>query len=777
MSESSSEANSRQPGTPASVEAQVQKLAEMITRSQHNYRELIDNLDQALFTISLTGEVRVANLRLSEIFGVSFQALIGHSLSEFIESPTQAEAERALPVFLEKGVWSGIVPVRLKRDAELHYFDCWLQTVIDDGKVTAVTGWARDVTTQRESEIRFAELFESLREGIFFTTPQGRILDANPAMVRMLGYDSKEDLQKHNFADMYANLPDRAKIIRQLEQTGVIQNKELVFRRKDGKLIHCLSSGFAIRDGAGNPVRLQGTLVDITERREIEERLHQEREFGRRLVECFPDMIAVLDANSVFTFVSDRVKEVLGLSPEQFLRQSVGGRTHPDDRDQLAKTIQDVIHGRQRYAQIEARVRHADGSWRTLRATASPLSGVKGEIIGAVASVRDVTESKRFEQQLLQSEKFAAMGQMMAGAAHELNNPLTAILGVGDLLRERAADESTRRQIDLVLQQARRAAGIVQNLLAFSRPFAQGRAHVRVHEILQDLVKSQQSALAQKNIRVAFEPPVGLPAVEGDRKLLSQALFNIMINAEQAITAAAGGGTLQISALRAGERVELTFADSGPGISAENISKIFDPFFTTKRPGGGSGLGLTISLAVIKEHGGTIEVQSTPGAGATFHVFLPIPADELRPSSETAPAAKAAPPTAESLRGHAVLIVDDEESIREIVQEGLSARGMQVDAVESAEQALARLAAASCEIILCDFNLPGISGPEFFERLHTERGDDAPLFVFMTGELVEPASVGRWRERGAWIVQKPFHVAALAGLLSEILQPQPSRAK
>lgn len=777
MSESSSEANSRQPGSPASADAQVQKLAEVIARSQHNYRELIDNLDQALFTISLTGEVRVANLRLSEILGVSFQALIGHSLSEFIESPARAEAERALPAFLEKGVWSGAVPVRLKRDAELHYFDCWLQTVVDDGKVTAVTGWARDVTTQRESEIRFAELFESLREGIFFTTPQGRILDANPAMVRMMGYDSKEDLQQRNFADLYANPADRAKIIRQLEETGVIQNNEVVFRRKDGKRVHCLSSGFAIRDAAGKPVRLQGTLVDITDRREIEERLHQEREFGRRLVECFPDMIAVLDAQSIFTFVSDRVKEVLGLSPEQFLGQPVGGNTHPDDRDELTRTIKNVIQGRERYAQIECRVRHADGSWRTLRATASPLSGVKGEIIGAVASVRDVTESKRFEQQLLQNEKFASMGQMMAGAAHELNNPLTAILGVGELLRERAADESTRRQIDLVLQQARRAAGIVQNLLAFARPFAQGRVRVHLDEIIQEVLKSQQPVLAQKNIRVAFEPPIGLPAVEGDPKLLSQALFNIIVNADQAITAAGNGGTLQISAARVGERIDLTFADSGPGISPENIGKIFDPFFTTKRPGGGSGLGLTISLAVIKEHGGTIEVQSTPRSGAAFHVLLPIPEDELRSGAEAVPATKAPPTKAEPLRGHVALIVDDEESIREIVQEGLSARGMKVDAVESSEQALARLSNASYEIILCDFNLPGISGPQFFEQLHKERGDAAPLFVFITGELVEPSVVERWREKGAWIVQKPFHVAALAGLLAEILQPQPTRAK
>lgn len=903
MSADSLDYQREQPGSAPAPEAQFRKLVEVISRSQHSYRGLIDNLDQAVFTLSLDGEVRVANRCLSEILGVSFQDLIGHPLREFIDSPTLADVERSLPAFLQKGVWSGTIPVRLKKDKELRHFACWFQTVVEEGQATCVTGWARDVTVQHEAEIRFAELFESLREGILFVTPEGKLLDANPALVRTLGYDSKEELQSHNFREMYDDPAVRDALIRELEEKGAVQDREIVLRRKDGKRLHCLTSGFAIRDASGHPVRLQGTIVDITERREIEKRLRQEQEFSRRLVANFPDLIAVLDRNGKFTFISDKVKDVLGRSPEEyiggqfgaranpedrarlqgmlksilsgevsraqvefsaphtngtwrvllatasplfdeagkitgmvtstrditetrkieqllhkeqefvrrliecfpdliavldrdlcftyvtervkdvlglssqdFLGQRMGRRTHPEDQPRLQEALQSIMSGRKAYVETEYRVRHADGSWRTLRGSVGPLFDEAGKISGIVQTARDVTESKRLEEHLAQKEKFAAMGQMMAGAAHELNNPLTAILGVSDLLRERAADEATRRHVDLILQQARRAAAIVQDLLAFSRPPTQERSNLRLEELVREALQLQRAALGQKNIRAQFTAPGDLPAVEGDRKLLMQVFSNIIENAGQAMSAARDHGTLDISLARVGDRIRITFVDDGPGISPENLKKIFDPFFTTKRPGGGSGLGLTICLAVIKEHGGTIEVQSTPGAGATFHVLLPVASGDVPAEPRLALAAASAPSGSETLRGRTVLIVDDEESIREIIQEGLSARGMKVHAVGSSEAALSYLATNTSDVILCDFNLPGLNGNQLFEKVRAQQCISCPVFVFMTGDLVDPAASAQCADKGASILQKPFHISALAALLAERLRLQPAKA-
>ena len=765
-----------------SSEEQFAKLIQTISRSQNNYRELIDNLDQAVFTLSIRGEIRVANRRLCDILGVSFQQIIGHSLSEFIESPSAADMQRALPGFVKKGSWTGSVPLKLKNSEEVRYFACWLQAVLENGQVESVAGWARDITSQQESEMRLSKFFETLREGIFLTTPDGRFLDANPAFIRMFGYDSLEDLQAHNVRDIYADPAQRDDLVAATTTTGIVLDKEIEYRRKDGKHIYCLASAFALVGRSGQAVRFQGRLVDITERREIEAKLRQEQEFVRSLIACFPDLIVVLDAEGHFKFVSERIKDVLGVSPSEYIGRPIGQRTDPEDQAKLTEMLHKTVSGREAVADVEIRVQHADGSWKIMRVSARPLFDEKGVVTGMVSSGRDVTQWKQMEQQLALKEKFAAMGQMMSGVAHELNNPLTAILGLSDLLRERVADEATRRQVELVLQQARRAAGIVQNLLAFTRPALKGMSALRLDEVLREALLLEEPALSKKNILVKFVSPPDLPAAQGDRKLLSQVFRNIIVNAEQAISSTGDRGTLRVSLARVGEYVRVSLADDGPGISPENVGKIFDPFFTTKRPVGGSGLGLTICLAVAKEHGGTIEVESTPGAGATFHVLLPILSEQLlgpapspaSPSASTAAKSLRSREASGTLKGHTVLIVDDEDSIREVVQDGLASRGMQVHGVATSEAALSYLAGNKCDILLCDYNLPKMNGDQLFERLREQQGSAAPRFVFMTGELFEPSVLNRYRELGAAVLQKPFRISALAALLADLLQPQPS---
>jgi len=903
MSSQSSREHRSPTSTRSTSPEQFEKLVELISRSQQGYRALIDSLDQALFTLSPRGEVLVANLRLAEILGVSFVNLIGHSLCEFIESPPAEEVARVLPAFLARGSWSGTLGVRVKGNKEVRHFSCWFQAVWEKKQVVSITGWARDVTREHEAEIRFSELFESMTEGILFAAPDGKLLDANPALVRMLGYQSKQELQDRDVRELYADPVDRAGLIRDLEERGAVQNREVALVRKDGKVLRCLTSCFAIRDASGRTVRLQGTIVDITDRTEMERRLHEEQELRRRLIANFPDLIMVLDGNGKFTFVSDQVSQILGWTPEEYLGGQIGARANPEDRARLEKMVESIlsgetscaqveftaprkdgtwrtliatasplfdekghitgvvtsarditearkierqlhkeqefarrliecfphmivvldrqgrfifvservrdvlgispeeylgkeagrrsdeesqakladmfenlISGRRRQQQVEIRARHADGTWRSIQVNARPLYDQSGEIIGMVSSGQDVTESRRIEHQLLQKEKFAAMGQMMVGAAHELNNPLTAILGVADLLREHAGNDTTRRQVDLVLKQARRAATIVQNLLAFSRPVTLGRVKLNLLEVVKEVLRHQQLSLDQREIRVTVDAPDDLPAVEGDQKLLKEVFVNIIANAEDAVAVAREHGTIAVKFSVERGYVRVSFKDDGVGISPENIGNIFDPFFTTKRTGGSSGLGLTICLAVIKEHGGRIETESESGSGTTLHVLLPTasPLAETAASAVPRPAQASAPGLA-TLRGYHAIIVDDEDSIREIVQQALSARGMSVDAFGSSEAALAYLQSNQCDIIVCDFNLPGMSGLQLCERLRRERPDKMPRFVFMTGDLLDTPAIDRYRTPGMAFLQKPFHVAALVDLLAAILKPQPAQ--
>jgi PAS domain S-box-containing protein len=774
MPAQSADNRSDQQAFGSASEAQHNKLVEVISRSQHNYRDLIDNLDHAVFTLAMDGEIRVANRRLSELVDVPFPQLIGCRLTDFIETPTRAQFQQWLPRLLESGSWSGIIPVKLKKDRESRHFQCWVQAVSEDAGFTSIIGWARDVTSERQSEIRFTELFAALREGIFLSSPDGELLDVNPALVRMLGYESKQDLQSMNLRDVYLDPEQRDLLVREVLEKNAIEDRAIILRRKDGKAIHCLISSAATRDTSGRVLRIQGTIVDVSERRQMEVHLHKEQEFVRSLVASFPDVIAVLDLAGVYTFMSPLVQDVLGRPATDFLGKSLGESVHQDDGAKLRSTFQKVALGQGTDTQFEYRTKHANGTWRVLRASASPLYDAAGKISGVVASARDVTESKRTEQQASQKEKLAAMGEMMAGVAHELNNPLTAILGISDLVRERAVDESMRHQIDTVLKQARRAATIVQNLLVFSRPSILKQTKVQVDLIVKQALDAQRPSLQQKKIKVEFHAAPGLPPIEGDPKLLVQGFSNLISNAEQAIGVSRDSGSLRISAALKDGKIALDFSDDGPGIAPENIGKIFDPFFTTRRPSGGTGLGLTISQAIVKEHGGKIEVESTPGAGATFRVLLPVAVEEPSPAAIGARGFVPSPSGSAELRGHSVFVVDDEESIREIVQEGLAARGMIVEGAASSEEALSHLTTHQYEFVLCDFNLPGLNGEQLFDRIRSHAQGAAPRFVFMTGALFDPAQIAKFEKRGASVVQKPFHVAALATLLAQLLQGQPA---
>jgi len=617
-------------GLPTARE--FERLYYVIQRSQQGYRDLIDSFEDPVLALSLQGEILAANRRVVEVFGREFNQVIGHPLDEFVSEPTLAAAQAALPRFEERRHWFGVVRARLKPSGELRFYDCVLHAVVRDGRTAGISCLARDVTQERQNEARFAELFNSLQEGVYFTTPEGEILDVNPALVRMLGYSTREELLSKNAKELFLDPAERAAVTSVLEQQGRLVSREVVLRRKDGGRVTCLDTATLVRDSAGRPVRYQGILVDISARLEMERSLREQQEFARRLIESFPDLIVVLDRQGKFTFVSNRIHEVLGLAPGDLMGVRYGTRAHPEDISHLDGLVHDILNGNKTNDTLEYRTRHRDGTWRMLRATVAPLADSAGAVTGMVASLRDVTELNRLEQQVMQSEKLAAMGQMIAGVAHELNNPLTAILAVSDMLREHSEDPGHRRQLELLHQQARRAADIVQDLLSFARPPAPRKGRVQLAEVLRRALHLHEYSLRRNNVAVDFLPERGIPDVLGDSNQLIQVFLNLVVNAEQAIREVRESGTIRVRMGRGTAdtpQVWASIQDDGPGIPADILEKIFDPFFTTKRPGRGTGLGLSISMAIVREHGGEIRVQPAPGGGSVFEVTLPAaPAGE-----------------------------------------------------------------------------------------------------------------------------------------------------
>lgn len=616
----------------APSEEQLDQLSQMIARSQRNFKELIDALDDVALAISLDGTLKTVNRRVTEILGVTYSDLVGHRLEEFLAAPLRAEGSGTLQRFVERRHWTGVVEVRPRNGARVLYYDCVVNAILKGDDVAGASILARDVTGHRDKERRFTQLFESLQEGVYIATPEGKLLDVNPALVAMLGYESKDELFALPANGLNADPEAEPEPVlgRVGSQTGSTRTREVKLRKKDGRIAICVDTSTGVMD-AGRIVRYQGTLVDVTDKRAMEKQLRRQEEFQRHLLESFPDLILVLDLNERFTFVSARIEDLLGYGPEHFL-----GKTMEETQDSSPNLIalyRTVASGETALASKEYGARHKDGSWHTMLGMASPLLDAEDKPAGVIISVRDITVEKKMEQQIIQSERLAAMGQMIGGFAHELNNPLTSILGMAELLQETETDEGARKQLTVLHQQARRAAEIVQNLQFFARPPAPGRSQVNLNELVQRTVHLQAYPLRKSNITVDFLQEPSMPAIMADPNQLMQVFLNLLLNAEQAIRENRDKGTIRVRLGRNTGSVWVTFQDDGPGIAPETLEHIFDPFFTTKRPGRGTGLGLSICKTVLREHRGNIEAANAPGGGAVFTITLPIAAEAVPPES------------------------------------------------------------------------------------------------------------------------------------------------
>ena len=759
---------------------QIDQLFSLISRSQQGYRDLIDTFEDHLFSISLGGEILAANRSFSNLLDQPFSSLVGKRLEDFVDLPDGgglAAAKKALPQLIERRHWSGVLHVKLKKESAPRYFECVFHAIVHEGEVCGVSALARDVTADRESETRFTELFETLQEGVYLATPDGRLSDANPALVRLLGYRSKEEMIGLPVRELYSDPAECAADQAVLAREGLIRGRQLALRAKHGEEVAGLHSVSVIRDPEGNVVRSHGTVVDLTEHKEMERRLRREREFARRLMDSLPDLVFVLDRDLLYTFACPSIKEILGYDPEELIGSRFGERSDPEDRPAMLAMFREVLSGLGTQNTIEYRARHKNGDWRLMRTTVRPVMDSEGRIEGVIASARDITDQRRVEQQLVQSERLAAMGQMIAGVAHELNNPLTAILGVTELVKEGVQEPAMKRQLDLAHSQARRAAHIVQSLLTFSRPPSPRKIPLQLNDALQRTLQLHEYSLRVNNIELDFQPRPDLPLVMGDANQLMQVFLNLITNAEQAILEVRERGTLRVRLEPAGENVRIVFQDDGVGISREILPKIFDPFFTTKRPGRGTGLGLSISMAIVREHNGNITAESLPGGGSRFVISLPVSRQwqVVYDRDSAGPQVAKAPPSA--LEGRSVLVVDDEEGIRDLVQDGLAARGMVVHTVATAEEALDRLRQQAYDVVLCDLHLrdtPGALSPQemqsgLMEVARASTGH-SPVFLYMTGGLVDDSTMQGLDNNHGRLIQKPFRVSDLVALLGTELE-------
>jgi signal transduction histidine kinase/CheY-like chemotaxis protein len=418
------------------------------------------------------------------------------------------------------------------------------------------------------------------------------------------------------------------------------------------------------------------------------------------------------------------------------------------------------------------RLRRVDQSpvWVEVTATAEPADTPGAVAVAAL--VRDVSERKKLDdqsrdlqQQLLQAEKLAALGQTISGVAHELNNPLATILSWAERLSQRQVDERTRRGLDVILAESERAARIVRNLLTFARKRQSTRAMVDVNQVVRETLALRSYEQRVNNVSVIEAMATGLPPIFADAHQVKQVLLNLLINAEQATLGSRGRGTLVIRTWHDSERnsVVLEVNDDGPGVPPEVQGRIFDPFFTTKDVGKGTGLGLTVAYAIVQEHGGRIWLRSTPGVGASFFVELPV-SGQLE-GRKPAPA----PVDLDAFKGVRVLVVEDEPALATAVAEALTDAGFVVDRAADGEEGLMRLAEASYDLVVCDLKMPRIDGMQFYRAMAAAAPVLARRVIFVTGAVAGTDAERFLEETGCRWLSKPFRLADLLRAAREAL--------
>jgi len=480
----------------------------------------------------------------------------------------------------------------------------------------------KDITDRREAERRYRELFDSIQEGLFFATPEGQFLDVNDAMVRMLGYESSSELLQADVSThLYPTAAAKERLVRAIAERGALRNYEETLRRKDGSLLHTLQNISAVRDKHGRVVQIRGLMLDVTEQRMFQSQLQRERDFNQKILNTTQSMILVLDTAGLISYANRRCYET-GYLEDEMIGHRLVEWVESSHRADFEAALQTTAHGQQ-VENLELRVRRSDASMGHFSISLSPMRDEMNQVNSVVVVMTDITDAAMLQAKLAHSEKMATIGRLVSGVAHEVNNPLAAILGFTDLLLEnKDMPASAREDLQIILQETQRTKEIVQDLLRFARQRPTQKEPVQVNTVLQQTIRLRSYDFASHGVEVVEEFDEGIGETLGDAQQLQQVFLNILNNAYDAIQESGNHGRIRIATKRAGDSIEVTFVDNGTGVS--DPERIFDPFFTTKQAGKGTGLGLSICYGIVRAHGGEILCWTNAGeSGSTFLVRLP----------------------------------------------------------------------------------------------------------------------------------------------------------
>ena len=508
-----------------------------------------------------------------------------------------------------------------------------------DGSISKLSIY-RDITHSKDQEYRleatresFRSLFEHVAVGVYISSKKGKFLDANPALLDMLGYEDKQEFLELDLArEIYRRAEERTRFQEMIESSGRVVDYEVDFRKKDGTPITVLLTAHVRYDPQGKVQGYEGICVDQSQRLKMEGELKKAHDFLNNIIQSSPNAIMGTDMRGKIIIWNQGAEETLGYRAEETINKMNVIELYPPGmaRKVMQMMRSDDYGGRGKLRSYPMIFNASDGGTVEGNLSANIIYGDNGQEMASVGIFVDLEEQLKMErklhktqEQLLQSEKLAAMGRLTSQIAHELNNPLYGIMNTLELMKSEIPVGNKRRKLlDMSLSETVRVTDMLRKMLSFSKPDQEERIPVDINTILDEILLLHEKQLWEHSIKVVHHFAEGLGQVNASKNQLRQVFLNLISNARDAMPE---GGRLTVATEGDDYFVHVTFADNGTGIKKEHLDLIFETFFTTKTDSvKGVGLGLSVCYGFIKDHGGDIKVESRLGEGTTFTISLPV---------------------------------------------------------------------------------------------------------------------------------------------------------